>query len=235
MGNVVRISRHEDYHRAQSTSPDPSSTNRTKPRRASASITQMRPVFDLTAELTYNRDRYTGPEWIAAKMPGYMRTCIERICAAVARSSSKPGNAPVVAACSLNGLSIIREHREVVATLALREQFMTSDQIDEDQEDELASFLRQFPFTPPDPTTTVARRLTYPIPQYIKSQLNEMSGELGISMSALVVVCLSITMADQPAILESRRGHLAGAVAKFFERVATRREMAEVWLRRMEK
>jgi hypothetical protein len=218
---------------SSSQSPSPARS----PRRANSSPDLLRPPFDLVAELTLNRDRYHGPEWVSIHtLPGYILTCLERVMTATAihdPSIPKPGLSPIVAACCYSAADAVRDNPDVVATLALRTRLHSMDSVDPEESEELAGFLRSFHLCMPNASTSGGRRQSVYMPNYIKTAVHDLADSLGVSMSGLMVVCIAITLADQPAVLRERREELEAAVGKFYRRVRMRRRIAEKWLDEM--
>jgi hypothetical protein len=137
----------------------------------------------------------------------------------------------VIAACVAHGLDTLRANPHVIAMLELRDQLHSHSTLDAEEAEELANFLRTFQLALPDATTMGAKRANITLPQYTKIELSEMSGELGVSMSNLIVLCCCITLCDQPIVLEERRQEMAEGVEKFYRRLRIRREATSGWLR----
>lgn len=215
----------------------PSTSPGRRPRRANSSPDQMRPPFDLVAELSLNRDRYHGSEWVSIHtLPGYILTCLERVITATALHDPaipRPGLSPVIAACCYSAADTIRDNPDVLATFALKTRLHSLGEVDPEESEELANFLRSFQLSMPNTSTSGGRRQNVQLPNYIKSTVNDLADSLGVSMSALMVACIAVTLADQPAVLSERRDELAAAVGKFYRRVRMRRRIAEKWLDEM--
>lgn len=208
--------------------------DRPRPRLSSVCPTSMGSTFYLIDEMVAHghRDKYRGPEWITIyRLPSHLRTALHRACSAVAARSRihKPGLNPMIACCMAHGSSVIRAHNDIVLTMRLREQLNTIKEHDADPEliEELVNFLGDFKLSVPDNSTAAAQQVSVNCQNWLKTEMNDLSAEIGVSISMLAVLSINITLAECDEMITDRSTAMRFAVDRFYRRVRIRREIAE--------
>lgn len=202
---------------------------------ASSKTSAMVSSFSLVSELVENRDRYSCSEWIAIQsLPSHLTMQIEQIRTAVGLRDPgpKPGANAVIAAAIHRGVDILTHHEDVLGTLEVRDQ-LTSPGLRMDREwaRELFQFIKNFPLSSPDAAGSGTRRVNLTVPNYVKVELGEVAGELGVSASALTVQCLALVFQYESCLMREDRAELAAGVERFLKRIEIRRTVAEDWLK----
>ncbi len=193
--------------------------------------------FSLVAELIGNRDRYNCSEWIAIQsLPSHLTMHIEQVRTAVGRQDPgpRPGANAVIAAAIHRGVDILTHHEDVIGTLEIREQLTAPGfRMDREWGRELYAFIKNFPLSSPDAAGSGTKRVNLTVPNWVKVELTEVAGELGVSASALIVQCLAMVLQHESCVMREDRNELAGGVERFFKRIEIRRAVAEEWLKRI--
>lgn len=190
------------------------------------------PPFDVVHELTHNRSAYVGDEWLSFPyFPSYLRTCLDRVRRACSdETGTRPGLAVTVSCCLTYGLTVLAHDPDVGALLQMKERLDAASSTDVESLEELAEWFRGFSLGTLDISGSGGHRQNITVPPHVRSQLCEFSADLGTYSSSLGVLAMSITLADQTALLPQRKDELSTAIDRFFKRVITRRRVAEVWL-----
>lgn len=186
------------------------------------------PPFDVVQELSANRDTYVGDQQATIyQFPSYLRTCLDRVRARV-DAASKPGLSIALSCCTSAGLQVLVKSPVIKSLLALKEEFDLCDEVDAWTSEELANLFRSFSLSIPDSTLSDSRKQNLSIPDHLRSSLGSLSSDLGMSFSALVILCIMIALADQSAVLEERQRELVAGVELFLRRAQVRLRILQV-------
>jgi len=204
---------------------------------ASMNPDHMVPLYDILNELKTNREDYLGSEWLSLYgFPAYIKTCIDGVRKKVKSGGNPPGFSPASACCLAYGIGTLTTHPAIRALLDLKTAVDTAENVDPDELEELAGFLRNFPLSLPNATTSGnIRRHNIVLPEKVKTDLSELSGELGTHISTLALICMAVALHDQPSLLGGYRKDLTMAVEKFIKRVVLRHNSARRWYSQIKK
>lgn len=189
------------------------------------------PAFDVIAELSTNRDAYTGGEAFAlCQFPATLRTCADRLRQAVP-ASKKPGLSPTIACCISNGVMVIASHEDIRSLLSVKSRLdSVSDAADAGLVEEIGTWFTRFPLGVDNSSLSSVYRQNISLPEDVKSPACDLSSELGVSASALCTMAVMVTLATQPAMLPTHHERLNRTVDAFFRRVRIRSKAAVVLL-----
>lgn len=199
------------------------------------------PEHDVVHELTYNRDAYTGREWISIYgFPTHMLASINALREQVTEPS-RPGLSPTIACCLARGIALISSDESVVGTLDTRRRliaFRNTDGLSQpvrDELDELTDFFGTFPLTVPLSSTRGERRQNVSAPDHLQSALSDLASDLGTSVSSLAVLCVALALSEQsPMIATDRIDEYIETQSRFFRRAQMRLRIVRTWLAQIE-
>lgn len=218
---------------SQSKSPNPDS----RPRRvASLDPYAFHSTIDIIEELTYNKDTYaikgdtSGCQLTVYNFPSSLLTCIDRI---RGRISPRPGLNLTFACCVMNGLEVLNNNEDLKALQELKWRFANiSAKVNGYLSEAVAIFLRSYAVSIANPVhSTVVRRQNLYLPEHVKESLGSTCLDLGISHSAIIYLCVMISLIDQEGIIHTQQhDEMSRAVDNFFASVKVRREIVGVIL-----
>ncbi len=194
-----------------------------------------RPEFDAISELAYNRDYYSGEHQLSVySFPSYLRTCLDKIRAHSAQvGDSKPGISAAISCCVYYGMQCIQSNDDVKELLKIKEQLDLDDNLDSEYAEELAVWFRSFTMSVLDGSGTGSKRQSVYMPQELKQSVCAFSGEIGVGYSVTVTIAAMTTLSLQNHISKENKSLLDTAVDRFYHRIGLRREIAEVFFKRV--
>jgi hypothetical protein len=210
------------------TSPDfllATTATATKDRvRRVASLTEFSADFDILAELTDNRERYTvhigdnSPQLTLYNFP--YANIIAAIRAQFGATQDRPGVHPTIACAIHHGLSIIVANPDIQAFLALRERFSKAPTATKGNIIKLVgAWFNQFPLGLP---SEVAGKINIRIPLDIHGALGELSNDLGMASNKIATLACLIAFSDQSCVNADFRRSMQEALGIFLEMIHLR-------------
>jgi predicted transcriptional regulator len=197
-----------------------------KPKPPRAALPPLSSAVDVVAELETNRDEYIGKEWFTlCSFPSYLHTSLDRVRKRV-KVGPRPGVSPTVACCVHHGVGALQGHEEVQGLLALKDKIDTIEGVNAHAVDTAAAWFRAFPVGV-NASLSGARRQNIALPDEVKSALNELAGDIGLTSTALATLAITATLTSQPAVLDEHRRLMERTISAFLELALLRRRGGE--------
>lgn len=183
-------------------------------------------AFDLTTELSDNRDFYTGDECVTLRpIPGYLIECLERYKYSFA--SHRPGMNAISSACVWGGLQSLRQIECIKDLVAIQERLRkqvsdshtATDSEDGETEinryDMIVGWFGTFPVNVMQSDGSGSKGLNVSLPEKIKKTLCGTAGSLSISQGSLGAVLIADMIREQDTTLKGHRRKLDESVKTF--------------------
>lgn len=178
--------------------------------------------FDLTTELSDNRDFYTGEECVTLRpIPGYLCECLERYKYSFA--SHRPGMNAISSACIWGGIQSLRQIDTIKDLIAIQERLrkQVHDNLSSGGETEIhrynmiVGWFGSFPVGVMASDASGSRGLNVSLPEKIKAALCGTAGALSISQGSLGAVLIADVIREQDTTLLGHRRKLDESVKTF--------------------
>lgn len=209
-------------------------------------------TFDLLDELSRNREQYTCDEiqLTAYRFPVSLLMVIDQtrdqIPISITNKSedynlSRPGRNPTINCCLQHGVNLIRAHEDIKSIIRLRGRFIAIirpenyQQRDADLAQAIFDAFEKFPLTVHDSSMSETRKQGLHLGKKLKDSIFGVRSELGVSLDAIVILCIQLSLSDAEWILPECRDRMRKSTEEFFRKVRVRIRMFEALLVELEK
>lgn len=180
-------------------------------------------AFDLTTELSDNREFYTGEECLTLRpVPGYLIESLERY--KYSYPSHRPGMNAISSACIWGGLQSLRQIDMIKDLAAMQERLRKqvyesrtddSDEADTNRYDMIVGWFGNFPVNVMQSDASGNKGLNVSLPEKVKAVLGGTAASLSISQGSLGAVLIADVIREQDTTLKGHRRKLDESVKTF--------------------
>lgn len=171
--------------------------------------------FDITHELRYNTDQYTGSETITLyAFPSYISASLDQL--RTRFRDPRPSLSCVMSCCCYYGLMVLSDNRDVLALAELKERFDELRSVKAGYKMQLYAWFSSFPAVIQDTVSVGSNKRTFSLAESVRSRLCDLATDLSMSYSALVQLALLIALNRQDTTLAEHRSAMGVSVEAFF-------------------